>query len=192
MSESSSKTETATPHPTDHRNVSWWIKLIIRPLLFLLVGVILIAALGVAQKAGWITSEGEPRASSGTGGKQTYTCPMHPQIRTPEPDRCPICGMELVPATSTGTDDLDELSVRIQPAQRRLSNIQVSEVRNEPVDATINSIGAIAIDESRMATISSYFDGRIERLFADYTGVRVQKGDHLAIIYSPELFAAQV
>lgn len=32
-----------------------------------------------------------------------YTCPMHPQIAEPEPDLCPICGMNLVPAT-TGYD----------------------------------------------------------------------------------------
>ena len=25
-----------------------------------------------------------------------YTCPMHPQIRLPEPGDCPLCGMELV------------------------------------------------------------------------------------------------
>ncbi|MEP7173639.1 MAG: heavy metal-binding domain-containing protein, partial [Aestuariivirga sp.] len=30
------------------------------------------------------------------GGSQTYTCPMHPEIRRSEPGRCPICGMTLV------------------------------------------------------------------------------------------------
>ncbi len=43
-----------------------------------------------------------------------------------------------------------------------------------------------------MATISSYIAGRIERLFADYTGVVVSEGDHLAVIYSPELYSRQV
>lgn len=26
-----------------------------------------------------------------------YTCPMHPEIRSPTPGKCPICGMDLVP-----------------------------------------------------------------------------------------------
>jgi Heavy metal binding domain len=28
-----------------------------------------------------------------------YTCPMHPEVRQPNPGKCPKCGMELVPAT---------------------------------------------------------------------------------------------
>lgn len=24
-----------------------------------------------------------------------FTCPMHPEVRSPEPGRCPKCGMEL-------------------------------------------------------------------------------------------------
>ena len=116
---------------------------------------------------------------------------MHQQIRQPGKGRCPICGMELVPATTSGAD-LDEFAVRIEPAQRRLANIQTVKVRREPVNATIHTVGAIAIDESRMTTIASYNDGRIERLFADYTGIDVAEGDHLAVVYSPNLYSAQV
>ncbi|HTM44500.1 MAG TPA: heavy metal-binding domain-containing protein, partial [Polyangiaceae bacterium] len=28
-----------------------------------------------------------------------YTCPMHPQVHSPVPGKCPICGMDLVPKT---------------------------------------------------------------------------------------------
>jgi hypothetical protein len=37
------------------------------------------------------------------GGKETqpsattYTCPMHPEISSPKPGKCPKCGMNLVP-----------------------------------------------------------------------------------------------
>jgi Cu(I)/Ag(I) efflux system membrane fusion protein len=100
--------------------------------------------------------------------------------------------MELVPASSASSGSLDELAVKIEPAQRRLANIQIAEVRAGPIDDAVKTIGAIAIDESRQATISAYIDGRLERLFADYTGININKGDHLAIIYSPQLYAAQV
>jgi Cu(I)/Ag(I) efflux system membrane fusion protein len=100
--------------------------------------------------------------------------------------------MELVPASSAGMADLNELSVKIEPAQRRLANIQTAKVEHGPLEASLQTIGAIAIDESRQATIAAYIDGRLERLFADYTGVDIKQADHLAIIYSPQLYAAQV
>ncbi len=40
----------------------------------------------------------EPSANKGV----IYTCPMHPQIRRPEPGNCPICGMTLEPMRPTG------------------------------------------------------------------------------------------
>ncbi|MEX0642375.1 MAG: efflux RND transporter periplasmic adaptor subunit [Pirellulales bacterium] len=162
--------------------------------IFLAAGILLIVIVGLAQRLGWISA---PEKSSTAGAsamaadQQIFTCPMHPNIRQPGPGRCPICGMELVPAAS-GAADLDQFSVKIQPAQRRLANIQTAKVEKGPLDATIRTVGAIAIDESRQATISAYIEGRLERLFADYTGVHIAKGDHLAIIYSPQLYAAQV
>jgi len=42
-----------------------------------------------------------------------------------------------------------------------------------------------------MKSLTAYVDGRIERLFADYTGVAVAAGDTLAVVYSPTLFSAQ-
>jgi Cu(I)/Ag(I) efflux system membrane fusion protein len=161
--------------------------------LGVLVGalVLLIIAIGVAQRAGWIGSASETSSDSAVASTVEYTCPMHPQIRQPNPGRCPICGMELVPA-SAGVGDLGELAVKIEPAQRRLANIQTAEVERSPLEATLQSVGVIAIDESRQATIAAYVDGRLERLFADYTGVEIKKGDHLAVIYSPQLYGAQV
>lgn len=32
-----------------------------------------------------------------TGAAKTYTCPMHPEVQSSEPGRCPTCGMNLVP-----------------------------------------------------------------------------------------------
>jgi RND family efflux transporter MFP subunit len=159
---------------------------------FLLAGVLLIVLLGVAQRIGWIEGGSQLADSSSEGAaSETYTCPMHPQIRQPGPGRCPICGMALVPATSAGAD-LDQLAVNIEPAQRRLANIETAEVTKQPVTSTLRTIGAIEIDESRQATIASYISGRVERLFADYTGVVVEKGDHLAVVYSPQIYSAQV
>lgn len=179
------------PHPNP-KSLRWWMVRFGNVGLLFAVGVMLIVLLGIAQRVGWIRGGGyDSAATSESSTTETYTCPMHPQIRQSGPGRCPICGMALVPATASAVD-LDELSVTIEPAQRRLANIKTAEVTKQSVSTTIQTIGAIQIDESRQATIASYIDGRVERLFADYTGVEVDKGDHLAVVYSPQLYAAQV
>lgn len=174
------------------KSIAWWLSRLLIPGSVLLTGILLIFLLGLAQRIGWIrTSSGTDGSAATSEAAAVHTCPMHPQIRQPGPGRCPICGMALVAAAAGGQDG-DELSVTITPAQRRLSNIETAPVREAPLVDSVRTVGAIAIDESRMATIASWFDGRIERVFADYTGVKVAKNDHLAVVYSPELYAAQV
>lgn len=170
---------------------AWLLRRLVPVAFFFGASILFIVLVGVAQRIGWLREAPLTTAGVSATAETIFTCPMHPQIRQPTRGRCPICGMELVPAASA-TGNLDALSVTIEPAQRRLANIQTAKVRKEAVDSEIESVGRIAIDESRMATIASYIDGRIERLFADYTGVAIAKGDHLAVVYSPQLFAAQV
>jgi Cu(I)/Ag(I) efflux system membrane fusion protein len=170
--------------------VAWLLQRLL-PLAAIPAGiVVLIILVGLAQRAGWIGSSMESSAPT-TSTSTIFTCPMHPQIRQPSKGRCPICGMELVPASS-GAADLDEFAVKIEPAQRRLANIQTAPAVSEPLEATLQTVGAITVDESRQATIAAYIDGRLERLFADYTGVDLKSGDHLAVLYSPQLYGAQV
>lgn len=128
--------------------------------------------------------------------KAIYTCPMHPQIRSEEPGTCPICGMDLVPLASNDakntTNDDDEDNILITKASRRLAGIETEKVSKISASQSIKAIGSISFDEGRISTISAYVDGRIEKLYADYTGVTVKKGEHLAEFYSPNLYSAQV
>jgi RND family efflux transporter MFP subunit len=99
--------------------------------------------------------------------------------------------MELVPATSAGANGGDDFSVEIAPVARRLAGIQTTEARTEALVKGLRTVGRLAYDESRLATITAYAAGRVEELYADYTGVRVDKGDELVLLYSPALYAAQ-
>ena len=172
----------------------WWIKLLVQPVLLLAAGAMLFVGLGMAQRLGWISAEG---GSGGHGhgaaaqeGVQ-YICPMMCTPPQAEPGRCPVCAMELVPATSSGGNG-DSRSIRIDPAARRIANIQTVAVTSLPMMRTIRAIGELSYDEGTLKTISAYVDGRLERLYADYTGIVVKKGDHLALVYSPRLYSAQV
>jgi Cu(I)/Ag(I) efflux system membrane fusion protein len=149
-----------------------------------------LALLGLGQRFGWWSASSSAPTADAQHGNVIYTCPMHPQIRQPMPGSCPICGMPLKPLGSSAGDD-DERAVRVPVAARRLANIETAVAEQRPVMHTIETVGSIAIDESRQSTIAAYVDGRLERLFADYTGVEVAKGDHLALLYSPALFEQQ-
>jgi len=164
-----------------------------RPLLFLLCGALLLAGLGVAQRQGWISAGGKSDQGLAAAGEANvrYICPMMCTPPQSEPGRCPVCAMELVPASSaSGTND--SRSVEIAPVARRVANIRTATVRSMPVTRTIRAVGEVSYDEGTLRTISAYVDGRIERLYADYTGVVVNQGDHLALVYSPRLYSAQV
>jgi Cu(I)/Ag(I) efflux system membrane fusion protein len=163
-------------------------RLLLQSAALLTVLVAAVALLGVAQRFGWLSS-GSGAATAAEPGV-VYTCSMDPQIRQPMPGNCPICGMRLIPISST-EEAGDERGVNIPVASRRLARIETAVAEERPIVHTIETVGSIAIDESRQATIAAYVAGRLERLFADYTGVTVADGDHLAVLYSPELFEQQ-
>ena len=43
------------------------------------------------------------RQQAPTTEKVTYTCPMHPEVKSDTPGKCPTCGMNLVPAEKPAT-----------------------------------------------------------------------------------------
>lgn len=123
---------------------------------------------------------------------QWWTCSMHPQIRQPKPGRCPICGMELIPVSEgEGPEPASPRQLTMSEAAKKLAEIQTSPVERRFVDAHIRMAGKVDYDETRLKYITAWVPGRLDRLYVDYTGVPVQKGDHLVYLYSPELLAAQ-
>ena len=122
---------------------------------------------------------------------QKWTCSMHPQIMQTEPGECPICGMDLIPA-EVGVKGLAPDQFKLTKNAIALANIQTTIVGNvNAVDDSIKLTGKISANEEENAVQVSYFSGRIEHLKINYTGEEVRKGQLLATIYSPELYAAQ-
>jgi len=136
------------------------------------------------------TAEKEP-----TGDAQeeptTWTCSMHPQIQQPKPGKCPICGMDLIPVTETGGELPSLRALELSPEAVALLNIETSRVERKYVTAEIRMVGKIDYDETRLAYITAWVPGRLDRLYVDFTGVEVRKGDHMVYMYSPELYSAQ-
>ncbi len=160
----------------------------------LYLGIALLAGLGL----GYMLFNGGTSHSTSTevhnhsaANPQQWTCSMHPQILQQEPGDCPICGMDLIPAESTASGLAPE-QFKITPNALALANIQTSIVEGATTQgATQNLSGKISINEEQIAVQASYYAGRIERLFINYTGQEVQKGQVLATLYAPQLVAAQ-
>jgi len=122
-----------------------------------------------------------------------WTCSMHPNIQKQGPGKCPICGMNLIPVTS-GTKGKEMGGMRqivISDAARALMNIQTIPVERRYVTAEVRMVGKVDYDETRLGYITAWISGRLDRLYVDYTGVAVNKGDHMVYIYSPELYSTQ-
>jgi Cu(I)/Ag(I) efflux system membrane fusion protein len=122
---------------------------------------------------------------------ERWTCSMHPQILREAPGDCPICGMDLIPA-ETGADGLLADQFKLTANAMALANIQTSIVGSgKAEDNVIQLSGKIAENEATNVVQVSYFSGRIETLAIGFIGEEVFKGQLLATMYSPELYAAQ-
>jgi Cu(I)/Ag(I) efflux system membrane fusion protein len=121
---------------------------------------------------------------------EVWTCSMHPQIQLPKFGKCPICFMDLIPLEA-GDDGGGEREISVSPYAAKLMDLETTEVSRRHMAAEVRMVGKIDYDETRVSYISAWVPGRIDRLFVDYTGVPIQKGDHLAELYSPDLLTAQ-
>ncbi len=127
-----------------------------------------------------------------------WTCPMHPQILQSEPGQCPICGMDLVPME--GGDEAEDASpsgttqgavVRIDPTVVQNMNVTTEVVDRRDIRRTIRTVGYLEYDEDRMVTVTTKYPGYVEKVYVNYLGQSVTKGDPLFEVYSPELVQTQ-
>lgn len=123
---------------------------------------------------------------------QEYTCSMHPGFRSTDPnERCPICGMELIPVSSSAARDDDLTRIEFTGRSLALLNLQTQVVQRGSAHAQLQMIGSLDFDERSLTAISAWTGGRIERLHVNFTGAQVEAGDPLVALYSPELYVAQ-
>lgn len=128
--------------------------------------------------------------------KTLYHCPMHPNYIADKPGECPICGMTLVPieAEKGKVEEKTALplgTVEISLEKQQLLGVTFGQVERRELHHLISAYGRFTYDETRLASITTKFSGWIEKLFVNFTGKLVKRGEPLFSIYSPELIAAQ-
>ncbi len=137
-----------------------------------------------------------------------WTCGMHPQVRQNEPGQCPICGMNLVPLRTTeqnradkgatshdGTDTSSNVpghaTVMIPGELQQRIGVRIGRVERGPLKMSVNALGIVQPDETRVARINIKTEGWVDHLFVNYVGQAVHKGDRLLSIYSPQFLSTQ-
>jgi len=169
----------------------WFLKLLPVLVVGIAIGVVAHWAFRPAQ-----VSSREPASSSPQEqpSKQIayWTCSMHPQVHMSKPGLCPYCNMKLIPVYNNAGDEMAGMrEFTTSEAAKALMDIETAPVERKFVTAEIRMVGKVDYDESRLAYITAWVSGRLDRLYVDYTGVSVSKGDHMVYMYSPELLSAQ-
>jgi Cu(I)/Ag(I) efflux system membrane fusion protein/cobalt-zinc-cadmium efflux system membrane fusion protein len=117
-----------------------------------------------------------------------WRAPMDPTEIYDEPGKSSM-GMDLVPVYE------DELvagvDVNIDPVTQQNMGLRTAVVEKAPLAHTIRTYGHITADETRTVQVNLKFNGWIEKLYVDFKGKFVEKGQPLFEIFSPELLAAQ-
>ncbi|WP_461210956.1 efflux RND transporter periplasmic adaptor subunit [Desulfocurvus sp. DL9XJH121] len=121
-----------------------------------------------------------------------WVAPMDPTYIREEPGQSPM-GMDLVPVyVEEGPGEKEPTStIRIDPVTIQNMGVRIAPVRRDTLSRSIRALGTVTYDERRMYTVTSKFDGWVERLYVSFVGEGVKKGQPLMDIYSPDLVTAQ-
>jgi Cu(I)/Ag(I) efflux system membrane fusion protein len=143
-------------------------------------------------------------AAAGKGGRKVlyWVDPMHPAYKSDKPGVAPDCGMTLEPVYADGgaaiapvhTNDISTMevgSVQITPEKQQLIGVKYEQVQFGGGSRTIRAVGKVAIDETRIGHVHTKLEGWIDKVFVDFTGDLVKKGQPLLTIYSPDMLASQ-
>ncbi len=194
----------APPGLTGWRKAWWWFDFVILVKLARLrfIGVLAVIGIVITQwdlLANYYDKWTRPgTAEAGHGGSDVeWFCPMHSSVvRDNSKDKCPICFMPLS-KRKKGDQHEEALPagivnrVQLSPYRVVLAGVQTTKVEYQPLSKEINAVGYVEFNERGQRTVSARVAGRIDKLYVNETGQMVDKGDDLALLYSPELVVSE-
>ena len=140
------------------------------------------------KRARWIVAAGAIVATAGVvwavaAARDGRDSVAKPASRTPDG----MAGMEGMGGMDMGGGG----AVRLTPQQIAQFGVSFGGVEERALESTVRTVGVVSFDETRMAKVAPKFGGYVERLYVDFTGMPVRRGQPLLEIFSPELLAAQ-
>lgn len=131
------------------------------------------------------TAAGTPRAPVAVHTPKIlyYRAPMSADT-SPVPKKDAM-GMDYVPVYAHAAESPGE--VEISAGRMQQLGVETAPVERRSLERTVRAVGTVRIDETRQTIIAPRFDGWIETLHADATGMKVRKGEPLFVFYSPQI-----
>ena len=119
-----------------------------------------------------------------------WKAPMDPSYVRETPGKSPM-GMDLVPECPGAANAAPEGAVVIDSATVQNIGVRTAPVERRDLARAVRAVGRVAYDERRVTHVHTKVQGWIEKLFVDFVGQKVKRGQPLLEIYSPELVATQ-
>jgi multidrug efflux pump subunit AcrA (membrane-fusion protein) len=118
---------------------------------------------------------------------------MNPSYHSDKPGKAPD-GMALVPKyadEAEATQGMPAGTVMLSPEKQQLIGVRTGEVKREHLQRTIRTVGRLIPDETKIARVHVKISGWVDKVNVDFVGKRVEKGQPLFTLYSPELVSTQ-
>jgi Cu(I)/Ag(I) efflux system membrane fusion protein len=97
--------------------------------------------------------------------------------------------LKVTPALSKKEEK--RIPIKVPKEQQDRIGLKTSKALKKSITHTIRTVGTVTADERKEAHIHTKLNGWIEKIFANYLGKSVKKGDSLFELYSPELVSTQ-
>lgn len=121
---------------------------------------------------------------------------MNPAYRSDKPGKAPD-GMDLVPKyadekeSAASTENMPPGTVMLSSATQQLIGVRYTQVRRASLKRTIRTVGIVQMDQTKIARVHVKVAGWIQKVYLDYIGKLVKKGQPLFTLYSPDLVSTQ-
>lgn len=116
--------------------------------------------------------------------------PMKPEVHFDASGKSPFMDMDLVPKHADAAGDENRGTVTVDPAMVQNLGVRSVELGAGTFWQRVDAVGQVRADERRMVTVEARAAGWVESLEVSAVGDPVRKGQRLASLYSPELYAA--
>lgn len=128
-------------------------------------------------------------SAQGHAGHTAPPAATKSKAAAPQPEAAATTTQPKAAADGEAVEEAPRIELSTEQMQR--IGVKTVTVSAKPLQKIIRTVGRIETDERNQATINAKVEGWIEKLYVDYTGRYVKKGEPLADIYSPELLATQ-
>jgi len=142
---------------------------------FKIIGVIVVGGVLFATGYFWGQSKVHQQMATGRSSEGSDVSGMKGMSDMPG-----MAGMNMAPGTAM-----------VSPQMQQLMGVRITTVEKKPLVRTIRTVGTITYDETKVANVHSKVEGWIDKLYVNYTGELVKKGQPLFTLYSPDLLATQ-